>query len=93
LSGNKDPRRSNDPGYINLFYIPPDERLDGKEWVVDYNQLISVPAVEFPAILRKKILQMEDGWRVKFKIKLMASLSRLTEDERNAGLENPWDQT
>ena len=33
---------------------------------------------------------MDDGTRVKFKFKLVASFGRLTDDERTAGLENPW---
>ena len=90
LRSNKDPREPTDPGYVNLFYVPQHERLNGKEWVVDYNQTIAIPGSEFPAILRRKILQMEDEWRVKFKIKLAVSLARLTDEEREAGLENPW---
>ena len=89
LSENKDPR-SGDPGYINFFYIPAHEKLGGKDWVIDYNQVLSIPGSEFHATLRKKILQMTDEWRVKLKIKLAASLTRLTQDERNAGLQNPW---
>jgi hypothetical protein len=75
---------------LNLFYIPQHERLNGKDWVIDYNQTTAIPGSEFPAILRRKILQMEDDWRVKFKIKLAACLTRLTDEEREAGLENPW---
>jgi hypothetical protein len=33
---------------------------------------------------------MEDDWRVKFKIKLATCLARLTDEERAAGLEQPW---
>jgi hypothetical protein len=90
LRSNKDPRVGSDPGFINFFHIPSHPRLSGSEWVVDYNQTISVPGREFPAILAKKILQMENDWRVKFKIKLATCLARLTEEERSSGLENPW---
>jgi hypothetical protein len=90
LRENKDPRNVADPGYVNLFHVPAHERVDGKEWVVNYNQMIAIPGSEFPAIVKRKVLQMEDQWRVKFKIKLAASLSRLTEEERDAGFENPW---
>src|SRR5437867_6472410 len=38
LMANKDPRDPTDPGRIDYFYIPAHERLDGKEWLVDYNQ-------------------------------------------------------
>lgn len=93
LRANKDPRNAEDPGYINFFYIPQDDLLRGQEWVVDFNQTTSIPCSEFPDILTKKVLQMEEPWRVKFKIKLGASLTRLTQEERDAGLQNPWDAT
>jgi len=37
LRANKDPRDPSDPGFVNLFYFPPHERLGDREWVVDYN--------------------------------------------------------
>jgi hypothetical protein len=90
LKQNKDPRARDDPGWINFFYVPSHEVLDNRDWVVDFNQLISIPSSEFPAIMARKVLQMEDRWRVKFKIKLAVSLARLTDEERQAGLEEPW---
>jgi len=90
LRANKDPRDQNNPGFLNLFHVAAHERLGGQEWVVDFNQLLSIPSSEFPAILGSKILQMNDRSRVKFKIKFAASLARVTEEERAAGLENPW---
>jgi hypothetical protein len=64
--------------------------LENKEWIVDYNQTVCIPGREFPMVLSRKILQMEDDWRVKFKIKLAICLARLTDEERSAGLEDPW---
>lgn len=90
LRANKDPRGGSDPGYINLFHIPAHVLLDKKEWIVDYNQIFCIPREEFPSILKRKILQMEDDWRVKFKIKLATCLTRMTDEEIKAGLENPW---
>jgi hypothetical protein len=58
--------------------------------MVDFNQGASIPCTEFPAILNQKILQMEDPWRVKFKIKLAASYARLTDEETGKGFEDPW---
>lgn len=92
LRSNKDPRRGSDPGYLNFFYIPQHEKLDRKEWVVDYNQTTAIPVREFPAILSKKVLQMEDQWRVKFKIKMAICLARITDEEQKARLEDPWAQ-
>src|SRR6266699_3575839 len=64
--------------------------LNGRDWVVDFNQTICIPGKEFPGILQSKKLQMEDEWRVKFKIKLATCLARLTNEERAAGLIDPW---
>jgi hypothetical protein len=41
-------------------------------------------------LLSRKILQLLDRERVKFKIKLAAYLGRLTDEEAAVGLENPW---
>jgi hypothetical protein len=90
LRSNKDPRVSNDPGYINFFWIEARPELNGREWIIDFNQAVSIPGNEFPGILRNKRLQMEDEWRMKFKIKLATCLTRRTDDERTAELENPW---
>jgi hypothetical protein len=43
-------------------------------------------------LLRKKILQLDDRARMKFKIKLGFTLMRVNDDERRAGLENPWQE-
>lgn len=88
LSANKYPLNPDDPGYFNYFYITSNELLDGKDWVVDYNQVLSIPAAEFPAIMQHKVLQMDADTRIKFKIKLAASFARLTQEEE--ALDHPW---
>ncbi len=90
LKSNKDPRVGSDPGYINFFYVEPNPLLHGREWVVDFNQTLCIPGKEFPGILQSKKLQMEDEWRLKFKIKLATCFARLTNEERAAGLIDPW---
>jgi hypothetical protein len=90
LRANKDPRNGRDPGYLNFFHIANNPNLDNKEWVVDYNQTVSIPGREFEAALQRKILEMDDVVRVKFKLKLAVCFARLTAEEREAGLENPW---
>jgi len=92
LRSNKDPRVGTDPGYINFFYVESRPELNGREWVVDFNQTICIPGREFPAILQSKKLQMENEWRMKFKIKLAICLARTTDEERASALENPWIQ-
>lgn len=89
LRANKDPRTA-DPGFINLFYIPRRKELHDTEWVLDFNQAMCIPGKEFPAILSRKIFQLEDNWRVKLKIKLATCLARPTDEERTSGIGNPW---
>ncbi len=89
LRANKDPRGAT-PGFIDYFYIAPHERLENKEWMVDFNQVASIPNSEFPDILKHKTLQMDDRSRVKFKIKLATYLGRITDEEAQAGLQEPW---
>jgi hypothetical protein len=80
LKANKDPRE-NDPGYIDYFYLEPHESLGGVDWRVHFNQVSTVPT-DAVLLLRKKILQLDDRTRMKFKIKLGEA----------AGLENPWQE-
>ena len=88
LRANKFPLNPADPGYINYFHIPECAELGGKEWVIDYNQIISIPKTEFPTILERKVLQMTDDARIRFKIKLAASFGRITAEEEQTG--HPW---
>jgi len=90
LRANKDPRNSEDPGYLDYFYLAPHEVIGGSEWVVDFSQIASVPGVEYQYLLLRKVLQLLDRERVKFKIKLAAYLGRLTDEEYELGLEDPW---
>ncbi len=90
LRANKDPRDPNDPGYIDLFFLEQHEQLQTQDWVVHYNQVVTIPTTDIALLLRKKILQLDDRTRMKFKIKLAFTLGRSNDDEQNAGLENPW---
>jgi hypothetical protein len=90
LSANKDPRDPQDPGYIDYFYLEPHQLLQGQDWSVHFGQVVTVPAVDIASLLRKKILQLDDRTRMKFKIKLAFTLGRANDDELAAGLENPW---
>jgi hypothetical protein len=90
LRANKDPRNQNDPGYLDYFYLQPHVAIENMEWVVDFAQIAPVPATEYQQLLQRKVLQLVDRERVKFKIKLAAYLARLTDEEVVAHLENPW---
>lgn len=93
LRANKDPRDPNDPGYIDFFYLEPHELLQNRDWRVHYNQVTTLPTRNISTLLlRKKILQLDDRTRMKFKIKLGFTLMRANEDERRAGIENPWQE-
>jgi hypothetical protein len=92
LIANKDPRDSENPGYIEYFYLEPHELLQGQDWKVHYNQVVTLPTTDITILLRKKILQLDDRSRVKFKVKLGFMLMRINEAERKLGLENPWEE-
>jgi len=92
LRENRDPRKGN-PGFLDYFHVQAHPRLDSKEWMVDYGQLVSIPNSQFPDILGRKVLQMDNRSRMKFKIKLAAFLGRTTREEESAGLVDPWAET
>ncbi|MGA7886521.1 MAG: hypothetical protein WCA44_12325 [Acidobacteriaceae bacterium] len=94
LKANKDPRDPADPGYIDYFYLEPHAKLQNREWRVHFNQVVTLPTKAIGTILmQKKILQLDDRTRVKFKIKLGFTLMRINEGERASGLEDPWKET
>lgn len=88
LQANKNPNDQVDPGYIDFFYLEPHELLQNQDWNVEFAQVVSIPASDNNLMLRKKILQLDDRTRVKFKIKLAYTVGRTNDDEE--GLENPW---
>jgi hypothetical protein len=90
LRGNKDPRDPRDPGYIDYFYMEQHELLQQQDWKVHFNQVVSLPTNNMTRLLGRKILQLDDRTRVKFKIKLGFTYMRPNQEELNAGLENPW---
>jgi hypothetical protein len=89
LKANRNPLNlEGGPGHINRFYIPAHELLEGLEWIVDYNQVLTMPSSEFPEILKRKILQMDEDSRIRFKVKLAASFGRFSPEEQASG--HPW---
>jgi hypothetical protein len=87
LRSNSDPRVEG-AGFLNLFHVPEHDRLNGHEWMIDFGQLFSIPSSEFPAILQRKVLQMDDDSRIRFKIRLSSSFARFTDEE--LALQHPW---
>ncbi len=90
LRSNKDPRDVANPGYIDYFYLTQHELLEGKEWMVDFSQVVSIASSEFPGILERKVLQMDERTRVQLKLKLATYFGRVSPEEEQAGFENPW---
>jgi hypothetical protein len=90
LRANKDPRDRTDPGYVDFFYLEPHELLQQQDWRVNFNQVVSLPTTDITLLLRKKILQLDDRTRMKFKIKLGFKFMSPNEGELRAGIENPW---
>jgi hypothetical protein len=92
LRANRDPRDAVNPGYFDFFYLEPHAQLEGTDWTVHFNQVVTVPTTDIALLLRRKVLQLDDRTRVKFKIKLASSFGRINDDEIDAGLENPWEE-
>lgn len=92
LRANKDPRDQRDAGYIGYFYLDSHELLQNQDWIVQFDQSVSIPATDIGLLLRKKIVQLDDRTRVKFKIKLGVTSLRINNEEIAAGLENPWQE-
>ncbi len=92
LRANKDPRDRNNAGYIEWFYLEPHALLQNQDWRVHYSQVVTLPTTDITLFLRKKVLQLDDRTRMKFKIKLGFTSMRANEEELAAGLENPWQE-
>jgi hypothetical protein len=87
LRSNSDPRQPG-AGYLNLFYVERHEQLGNQELMIDFGQVFSIPANEFPAILVTKVLQMTNDARIRLKMRLAASFARFTDEEYESG--HPW---
>lgn len=92
LTANRDPRDRENAGYIDYFYLEPHPLLEGTDWNVHFNQVVTLPTTDIGVLLRKKVVQLDDRTRVKFKIKLAYAVGRINNDEIAAGLENPWQE-
>jgi hypothetical protein len=76
LQGNNDPRDQRDAGYISYFYLEPHALLQNQDWIVQFDQTVDIPSTDIALLLRKKIIQLDDRTRVKFKIKLGVTFLR-----------------
>jgi hypothetical protein len=88
LTENVDPYGSSRP-YFSLFHVGFHSRL-GAEYVADYGQPMTVRWGDYGAVLRRKVLEMDDISRAKFRVKAGAYLGRPTREEIDAGIADPW---
>lgn len=89
LQANKDARNPEDPGIIDYFYLEPHEMLGGEGCVVDFSQTTSVSGSEYQLLIGRRVLQLLDRERVKFKIKLAAFLAVLLTTSSMQGWRTP----
>jgi hypothetical protein len=92
LRANKDSANPNDPGYKEMFYLEAHAELEGHDWVINFNQTITLPTTNFDLLLARKVLQMDDRTRAKFKTKFAFSFGKYTDEEIAAGLDDPWNE-
>ena len=87
---NRDPRDAAKQSYKNYFYVGSSNGMGDVELMADFTQLACVPASEYPAIMKSKILQMKDVERMKFKLKLGFFLAKPTDEENAPIAADPW---
>jgi hypothetical protein len=80
LRANANPS-SSEAAFLGLFHIPAHAALNNEEWAIGYSQVFCVPAPDLSVVVKRKLLQMTDESRVKFKIKLSYFYGRLTDEE------------
>ncbi len=88
LRQNVDPYGDVRPFFL-LFYVGSHPRLAG-EYVADYGQTMTVRWGDYQVALRKKVLEMDDISRAKFRVKAGACFGRPTQEEVDAGIADPW---
>lgn len=71
--------------FINFFYVFEKQPLL-QDYVVDFNQIVSLPRSEFDFALSRKVLQMTDKSRISFKLKLSSHFGRPTQEELDSKL-------
>jgi hypothetical protein len=91
LKANGDPYLEGTHSFIHLFWIGIWEELGPIEYVADFGQAMLVVWKDYDATLARKTLQMDDSTRSKFRVKAGAHFGRVTKEDRDAGLEDPYD--
>lgn len=84
-------RRNESSSYINMFAVNHTPPLPA-ELVVDLTRVVAIPTkpeAQYGQLLKKKVLQLTDEARLQLKAKLLVNYSRLTDEEKAAGLTLP----
>lgn len=76
--------------FHSLFYIG---ELDGKEMMTDFGQTMTVGWSDYKAVLKRRIFALDDVSRAKFRVKAGFHFGRAAEEDRAAGLEDPWNES
>jgi hypothetical protein len=88
LVNNIDPWGQENP-HFQFFYLGQINGLEG-EYLADFALLMSLGWTDYELILRKKVHQLDDLNRNKFRVKVGAFFGRPTEEDVKAGLANPY---
>jgi hypothetical protein len=89
LINNIDPYGEENP-HFQFFYLGSINGLDG-EYMADYALLTSFGWNDYDLILKKKIHQLDDLNRNKFRVKAGAAFGRPADEDVGSGLANPYE--
>ncbi len=89
LVNNIDPWGPENP-HFQFFYFGEIDGLQG-EHLADFGLLMSLGWPDYDLILAKKVHQLDDRNRNKFRVKVGAFFGRPTEDDIAVGLANPYE--
>ncbi len=89
LASNIDPWGSENP-HFQFFYFGEIDGLQG-QYLADFGLLTSLGWPDYELALRKKLHQLDDLNRNKFRVKIGAFFGRPAEEDVQAGLANPYE--
>jgi hypothetical protein len=91
LTDNIDPWGPVNP-HFQFFYLGQVAGLQG-EYLADFALLTSIAWADYGLLLNKKVAQLDDLNRNKFRVKVGAFFGRPTQEDVDAGLSNPYQPT
>jgi hypothetical protein len=88
LTANLDPYGDRKAFFQN-FWFGKIAGLDG-EYMADFGQVMTVSWMDYDHTLKNKIAELDDLHRAMFRVKVGAHFGRVTEEDKAAGLEDPY---